>query len=58
MLFQHLANFIGPLLGTSLAEVIGLRNVLIVGSGIKLLAFMLFAFGAVQNKQKIKQSAI
>jgi Na+/melibiose symporter-like transporter len=58
MLFQYFANFIGPLLGTSLAEVIGLGNVLIVGSGIKLLAFMLFAYGVIQNKQKIKQSAI
>jgi len=58
MLFQYLANLVGPLLGTSLAEVIGLKYVLIVGSGIKLFAFMLFAYGAIIKKHKYQKSHV
>ncbi len=43
MLFQYLANAIGPLLGTALASLISLRVALIIGSSIKLIAFILFA---------------
>ncbi len=53
MLFQYFANFIGPLLGTTLADFITLRFVLIVGSSICLTAFILFFFGSQRKKNAI-----
>jgi len=55
VLFQYLASFIGPLLGTYLAEFIGLSKTLIFGSGIKFVAFVLFANGAIRQLIKLRK---
>ena len=57
MLFQYVANFIGPILGTTLADFIGLRGALIVGSAIKLIAFFLFTFEAINRPKNAVLSA-
>lgn len=59
MLFQYVANFIGPLLGTNLAEVVGLRGALICGGVLKLIAFSFFAQEAYKNRKiRITQTTI
>ncbi|MCJ7694781.1 MAG: MFS transporter, partial [Anaerolineaceae bacterium] len=56
VLFQYVASFIGPLLGTSLAEIIGLPETLIFGSAIKFVAFILFAYGAIRQLKRAKEN--
>ena len=56
MLFQYVANFIGPLLGTNLAEFIGLRGALITGAAIKMIAFFLFAHEAYNRPKNVEPS--
>ena len=55
MLFQYLASAIGPLLGTGLASVSNLRTALLIGAGMKFLAFVLFAL-KVNVKKNLNES--